>query len=63
MTTNFKLPHCVDDANGVVYVSVRSFLGAMAASIVGKQTYPDYKIELVSEDRFTELSKDYERIN
>ena len=63
MTTNFKMPHCVDDANGVVYVQVRSFLGAMAASIVGKQTYPDHKIEFVSEERFNELTKDYERIN
>ena len=63
MTTNFKLPHCVDDTKNVVYVQVRSFLGAMAANILGKQTYPDHKIEFVSEDRFTELSKDYERIN
>ena len=57
------MPHCVDDANSVVYVQVRSFLGAMAASTLGKQTYPDHKIEFVSEDRFTELTKDYERIN
>ena len=57
------MPHCVDDANGVVYVSVRSFLGAMAASTLGKKTYPDHKIEFVSEERFTELEKDYERIN
>ena len=57
------MPHCVDYANGVVYVSVRSFLGAMAASTLGKKTYPDHKIEFVSEERFTELEKDYERIN
>lgn len=63
MTTNFKMPHCVDDTHSVVYVQVRSFLGAMAAKTQGQKVYPDHKIEFVSEERFTELEKDYERIN
>ena len=63
MKTNFKMPHCIDEANGIVYVLVRSWAGAMGASHQGKRVYPDYEIKFVSEQKFNELTKDYERIN
>ena len=57
------MPHCIDEANGIVYVLVRSWAGAMGASHQGKRVYPDYEIKFVSEQKFNELTKDYERIN
>ena len=52
---NFSFPHIVDDENKVVSVYVHSWLGSMGAHTVGKQIWPNYKIQCVSKEVLDKL--------
>jgi len=56
MKTSFNLPHFVDESTETVYVHVRSWTGALAASHLGAKHFgPNYSIQLVSEERLNDL--------
>ena len=58
MTTNFRLPHYIDEDNAVVYVVVKNWGQAMLAQHGGARYFGSrYKIKFCSEQYLEDLQK------
>tara|TARA_B100001758_G_C17966445_1_gene381045 strand:+ start:354 stop:530 length:177 start_codon:yes stop_codon:yes gene_type:complete len=58
MTTNFRLPHYIDEENAIVYIAVKNWSQAMLATHGGAKHFGSrYQIKLANEDYLKELKK------